>query len=210
MTPPQPDGQRDRDRAAPRPDVDDPEVRLPGGRALEAEPAHDLVLRELDEALRLGPRDQRPRVDLEGEPVELLEPADVGDRLAGRAPLEIGPIAPRGVGPDRRLGMRDDGRPAGPDRLARAAARHRAAASRTRPRQPIGTLAEERPGRLDREPARRTRHVRRRRRRPPRRSAWSAMISASMRSSRSPSMTSGRLWTVLPIRWSVTRSCGKL
>ena len=43
-----------------------------------------------------------------------------------------------------------------------------------------------------------------------RRSAWSAMTSASIRSSRSPSMTPGRLWTVLPIRWSVTRSCGKL
>ena len=44
----------------------------------------------------------------------------------------------------------------------------------------------------------------------PSRSAWSAMTSASIRSSMSPSMTPGRLCTVLPIRWSVTRSCGKL
>ena len=43
-----------------------------------------------------------------------------------------------------------------------------------------------------------------------RRSAWSAICSASMRSSMSPSMIPGRLCTVLPIRWSVTRSCGKL
>ncbi len=44
----------------------------------------------------------------------------------------------------------------------------------------------------------------------PSRSAWSAMTSASIRSSMSPSITPGRLCTVLPIRWSVTRSCGKL
>ena len=53
------------------------------GRARRAQPAHDLGLGELDEPLRLGPRDERPRVDAEGQPVELLEAADVGDRLAG-------------------------------------------------------------------------------------------------------------------------------
>src|SRR4051794_4142430 len=42
------------------------------------------------------------------------------------------------------------------------------------------------------------------------RSAWSVVISASINASRSPSSTPGMLWTVSPMRWSVTRSCGKL
>src|ERR1051326_5555742 len=41
-------------------------------------------------------------------------------------------------------------------------------------------------------------------------SAWKCEISGSMITSRLPFMTSGRLCTVRPMRWSVTRSCGKL
>src|SRR5436190_21972244 len=41
-------------------------------------------------------------------------------------------------------------------------------------------------------------------------SAWKCEISGSMTTSRLPFMTSGRLCTVRPMRWSVTRSCGKL
>ena len=102
----------------PVPDVDDLEVAAPGRPRARGQASHDLVPRQVDEALRLGPRDQCARIDLEGEPVELLDPAQVGDRLAGRPPLEIGAIPPGGIGPDRRLGMRDHGRPARPDRLA--------------------------------------------------------------------------------------------
>ena len=41
-------------------------------------------------------------------------------------------------------------------------------------------------------------------------SAWKWPMSGSMMASRLPFITSGRLWTVRPMRWSVTRSCGKL
>src|SRR5262249_23205814 len=41
-------------------------------------------------------------------------------------------------------------------------------------------------------------------------SAWKLAISGSMSPSRDPSMIDGRLCTVRPMRWSVTRSCGKL
>ena len=60
---------------------------------------------------------ERSRIRLEREPVELLEPAQVRDRLAGGAALEIGPVASRRVRPDRRLGVREHGRPADPDRV---------------------------------------------------------------------------------------------
>ena len=85
------DGERDRDRPAAGADVGDPDrIAAPAraGAGLAGRSASrriDLGDRRVDERLRLRPRDQRPRVDREGEPVELLDPADVGDRLAGRA-----------------------------------------------------------------------------------------------------------------------------
>ena len=50
--------------------------------------------------------------------MELLEPADVGDRLAGRAPLEGRPVARRGVVADRRIRVRSDDRPIDAERVA--------------------------------------------------------------------------------------------
>ena len=151
-------------------------------------------------------------IDLEGEPVELLEPAQVGDRLAGRAALDVRAVAAGRVGADRRLGMGEDDRSPDTDRVAEqqlGVEPRRLGAGRG---EPVGPLAQERAGGLVAEAARRASAISRQ---PapspsPSRSAWSAITSASMRSSRSPSITPGRLWTVLPIRWSVTRSCGKL
>src|SRR3972149_1365653 len=42
------------------------------------------------------------------------------------------------------------------------------------------------------------------------RSAGPAAASSSINSSSSPSRTWGSLWSVIPIRWSVTRAWGKL
>ena len=59
-SPAQRDGEGDRDGAAARPDVDDPDRRRTGRPRRSAEPPHDLRLGELDEPLGLRSRDQRP------------------------------------------------------------------------------------------------------------------------------------------------------
>ena len=66
-----------------------PERRRPGRPRRRRQPRDDLLQGEVDEGLRLGPRDQGAGVDREGQPVELLEPADVGHGLAGQTPYEI-------------------------------------------------------------------------------------------------------------------------
>ena len=104
------------------------------------EPSPHLGLRQLDEAFRLRPRDQGTRVDGECEPVELLDPADVGDRLAGRAALDAGSIARGGIGPDRRLGMGEDHRAADPDRVAEQQLGVEPRASRSRPLEGVRRL----------------------------------------------------------------------
>ena len=102
------------------------------GAARRGEAAHRLGDDGLDEPLRLGPRDQRPSVDREGDPVELLDPADVGDRLAGQPPRQRVLEPCRRLRPDRRVGMGEDRRPVDADRERRAAARRRAGPSRSR------------------------------------------------------------------------------
>ena len=79
-----PDGERHGDRPAPGPDVGDPDRRR-AGRARRGRGAARTIssLGELDEPLGLRARDERPGVGREGQAEELLEPADVGDRLAG-------------------------------------------------------------------------------------------------------------------------------
>ncbi len=158
----EPDGQRDRDRAAPGPDVHDPERR--GGRLIagqDTQPAHDLGLRELDQALRLRSRDQRSRIRLEREPVELLEPAQVRDGLAGGAALEIGSVAAGRVRPDRCVVVGDHGRPAHPDRVPEEQLGIEPWRLGSCGGQPLGALAQEGPGRAARPAPGRTGTVRR-------------------------------------------------
>ena len=160
---PERDSERDRDRAAPRTDVRDPKRRRATTAARRSEPAHDLGLGEVDEQLGLGPRDEGPLVDLERQPVELLEPADVRHRLAGRAAFDVRLVAARGVGPDRRLGMGQHDRPSDPDRVSEQQLRVEPRRLRSSGDQARRALVQERPGRLDREPAQGTRLVRQRR-----------------------------------------------
>src|SRR5439155_9591125 len=84
--------QGDRDGAAAGAYVGDPQrggSRRPWrGR----QPAHDLSLGELHDQLGFGARNQCPRIDREGETVELLEATYVGDRLAVRPPFAVGLI----------------------------------------------------------------------------------------------------------------------
>jgi hypothetical protein len=68
---------RDGDRSGPRAHVHD-------GRGA----ARDKVACRVDEKLRLGSWDEDPRIDAETQPVELLEPAQVRDRLAAASPVD--------------------------------------------------------------------------------------------------------------------------
>ncbi len=141
-------GEGDRDRPAARPDVDDPDGCAPAGRAADGESPHHLGLGELDEALGLGPRDQRPGVDREGQSVELLEAADVGDGLAGSPSFQRGPIGGLGIDADRAPRGGPGSRSGPRRRRGRAAARRRAAASPSRlAMQALDPLVEQRPDR---------------------------------------------------------------
>ena len=62
----------------------------------------DLPLGLGHEQLGLRPRDQRPAVYAEGQAVELLDAADVGDGLAGLAPEQRRLVCGRRVRPDRQ------------------------------------------------------------------------------------------------------------
>ena len=185
---------------------------LPGGdRLVVADQAGgDLVDGRLGQQLRLRTRDQRPAVhrDPQGEP--LLEAADVGHRLPGRAALH--PAASRAAAsavpaarPDARAARSGRVRRRGPPAARRPAAgwaSRRRAGALLRPRPARGR------GRRSRASAQSPS--------PPSpvacasRSAWSASASGSTTRSRSPSSSPGRLCTVRPMRWSVTRSSGKL
>ena len=157
---------------------------------------------QVDEQLGLGSGDERARVDAQGEAVELLHLTDVGDRLTGLATrherLEAGFV----VGAHGRIGMGDDPRTIEPHDLAEEQLGVQARRRRAGRTEAIGRRRERLPdGRQGLQPASLKSDSR---------SAWSVVMSASMSRSRSPSMTAGRLWRSMPMRWSVTRSCGKL
>ena len=106
---------------------------VPAGRGAEISRSTIEATHEVDEQLRLGPRDQGPRIRRQGNPVELLEAPDVGHRLAGDPADEPGLERGGRVGADRaRRNGRSapSGRPAG---RGRGAARRRAAGSPSRP-----------------------------------------------------------------------------
>ena len=206
-TAPQGHDEGDGDGAAAGPDVGDPDRRARRRAGAEAVSRRMTSSWAASTSASVSGRGMRARaVDDEREAVELLDPADVGDRLARRPPLDGG----RGSAPrhPRRPARRDGPRwRSGP----------RPTANRE---QELGVQAR-RFGSGGAQPCRRPRcssspvvatsgRDRRPRSSVERRSAWSAIWRASIRWSRSPSMTLGRLCTVSPIRWSVTRSCGKL
>ena len=79
---------------------------------------HHLGLREFDEPFGLRPRDERSRVDAEGQAVELLDLSDVRHRLAGGSPCHAGAVGRLCVGTDRRVRVGDDRGPVHPDGIA--------------------------------------------------------------------------------------------
>ena len=100
----------------------------PGGRGAPVSIGADALEAEVHQQLRLGPRDEHPRIDREGQPVELPHAPDVGDRLAGRAAARRAPgscsptrrrRAPRD-GPGRRSGRCPGRAPGAPRRPAAA------------------------------------------------------------------------------------------
>ena len=159
-------------------------------------------------------------VHAEGQAVELLEAADVGHRLAGLAPDER-PLRTRPRRPRRPAPRDGRSAPSAPRRWpSPAAARRRGARSPTRRRGgvPCRSSGARRssPCRCSPLPPRpAARGHRRHRVRPlaeqPQQLglvAWSLRASISL--SMSPSMTPGRLCRSRPMRWSVSRSWGKL
>ena len=160
---------------------------------------------QLDEMLRLRPRDEHPPVDREEAAVELALAEDVGDRLAAQTTLEQRLEALDGRRLQHVLGMgqhvrlvatQDPGHeqlglaPGGPERGRRqppAGVGQQPAGCRGRGHAPAQPAA-----------AARIRSA----------SKWAA--SGSMSGSSSPSRIAGNWCTVSPTRWSVTLFCGKL
>ena len=100
--------QGDGDGAGTRADIEDPDRWRPDRAGRRRETPHHLGLCQLHQALGLRPRDERSRVDREGEPVELLESPDVGDRLARGTPCQARPVGRLSVRSHRRVGVRHD------------------------------------------------------------------------------------------------------
>ena len=201
--------QRHGDRPRARAHVGHPQRRGSLGSGRGREPgAHD-PQRRVHEELRLGSRDQRPRVRGDRLAVELAEAADVGHRLAALPPddcrLEGGP---RPV-THERLRVRQDPGPIRAHGLREQQLRVQARRAGARDGQALG-------GRRDQGRDGRDGCGSGHRGYPPvsvrswRRSAWSAICRASIRASIWPSSTPGTLWMVTPMRWSVTRLSGKL
>lgn len=185
-------GQGHRDRAAPGSDVDDA-YRCVAALAAQWQASTHLGHGKLDQSLGLGSRDQHAPVDGECQPVELLDPPDVGNRLTGLPALDAGPVACGGVPPDHHLGMSQEDRPGDANRVAEEDLGVEPSRLRAGRSQALDPFPQELVHGL-------VRQVRSTSVRVDSRSAWSAITSASIRSSRSPSVTLGRLWTVLPIR----------
>ncbi len=178
-------GDRERDRPAPRADVDHPRRRQP----------RDRRERTLDDDLGLGARHERARVGLQGEPAEPPFAEDVRERLAAAAPLDERA---------ERVSLRFGQRPveAGVELKPREAEGARDDQFGVEPRRVDAAALEVSRGGGDQLAEGQA---------PPPSSArrLASPASASVNSSRSPARTSASR-PLTPTRWSVTRSCGKL
>ena len=195
--------------AAARADVDDPDAaRRAGAAPRSGDPATSSSASSTSRSV--SGRGIRARGSAaKARPMELLDLR--GRRRPARPPSRRSIAARSGPPrrPDRRFRVGDDGRPIDPEALAEqelgvqawclraGRSARRSTASRSSP----STVTIERSVSRLRGRARRACRSR---------SAWSVVIRASISRSRSPSMTRGRLDRSSPIRWSVTRSCGKL
>ncbi len=154
--------------------------------------------RPLDDQLGLGPGHQHPLVDRQLDRPETAAAGDVGDRLPAAAPADQ--LA------DLRqllLGQRaivvgvelDPGHPQGMGQQQ----------LRVEPRRRAALLLEV--------AGTRSQHLAERLHSAAAAASWrrrSSAARASVKSRSDPASTESRLWTVRPIRWSVTRFCGKL
>ena len=139
----------------------------------------------------------------QGQAVELLDLADVGHGLAGLAPGHESREARLVVDAERRFGVGDDGCPIETDHVAQQQLGIQSRRRRPGDPQPVGRRRERLPdGRPSPQPASLKSDSR---------SAWSVVMSASMSAIQvAVHDTPGRLCRSTPMRWSVTRSCGKL
>ena len=85
-------GEGDGVRPATRPDIGDAKGRRAERSGIRDQSRRDRSLGELHEELRLRTRDEGAPIDAECEAIELLDAAEVGDRLAGRPALEHGVV----------------------------------------------------------------------------------------------------------------------
>ena len=168
-----------------------PGGEVPGdGARLPREPREDLGGRGFDDQLGLGAGDQGARIGSDPQRAPLLEAADVGDGLPRCSPLHGGgesvPRFEAGLGVREQPGSIPPGH-VGEEELG------------VQPRRRLSGFAQSLCRRRQRlaDAARRGDHPS-----PssPRRRAWSASRSGSMRRSMSPSSSPGRLWTVTPTR----------
>ena len=199
---------RDRDRAAAGanvPDEDRRRARRPGSGA---EQRAKTIESKVDERLRLGARYQRPLIDAQGQPVELLQAAQIGDRPTKFTLLQKGVVGSRLRGGDDCLRGRQQGRAIDFQDVAQEDLGVKSGSVGTGRVETRGRDAQQRTDRRRRGPA--IRHSQA----PPSMWAsswaWSMELSSSSSRSRSPSRTLGRLWRSMLMRWSVTRSWGKL
>jgi hypothetical protein len=104
-------GEGNRDRSAPGPHVGDGEGWCARRSRRPAQAIGDLREGEAHEQLGLGSRDQRPGIHGEGDPVELLEAAEIRDRLACRAAADVIVEPRRGLRADACLRVGEQGGP---------------------------------------------------------------------------------------------------
>jgi hypothetical protein len=97
--------------------------------------------------LRLRSGDERPLVHGQGDAVELLDAADVGDRLTGRATVEGRPEGHLGIDTDRCVAVRHDRGALHPDRVREQQLRVQPRRLEPQPAKTLDTLVEERTGR---------------------------------------------------------------
>ena len=192
------DSDRDRDGAGAGSDVGDADRWRPDRARRSAKHVSQLGEGEIHQLLRLRARHQRPGVHGKGDAVELLDAADVGHRLANRAPFERRCVA-RGRAVTREtLGMCQQPGPIGAERIRQEQLRVQPGAGRAGRTEAVDARSEKPADRRGR-PARQD---------PPSpssaseasRSAWSVALSASSNRSRLPSSTPGRFERSIPMR----------